>query len=271
MTFPTHDFDPRLVEASLELLIARRRGEDIRARDLIAVLQRAGLGVFIVGGAPRDWLDGRTSDDIDLAIDRDLMVAHQALRVAFSAIDPVLLHLEGFGMLRWGEEELGHVDINILRSHRDIENGDMWRTTFPSRTDLVEDAQIRDFSINAFYYDCRSGEILDPLSCGLDDLHERRLRLIAHPSVLEASFRMSLRIVQFLGRGYEPTEETVDFLRNNADRDVQGMGLLRLHNWLRTREEEGKIVIDDFCPRLLEWARSSESRRLVEQVATELR
>lgn len=271
MTFPTHGFDPRLVEASLAVLLVGREGEEVRGRDLIAVLQRAGLRVFIVGGALRDWLSGQPSDDIDLAIDQELAMAHGALRAAFPSIDPVLLHLERFGMLRWGEESLSHVDINILRSYRDIENADMWRTTFPSRTDLVEDAATRDFSINAFYYDCRSGEVLDPLSCGLDDLRQRRLRLIAHPSVLESSFRMSLRIVQFLGRGYEPTIETVDYLRRKADRDVQGMGLARLRSWLTTRAAEGKIVVEDFCPRLLAWARSSESRRLIEQVVDEMR
>ncbi len=227
----THPVDRGVVDATLDRTVFRRPEGEIRARDVIAVLQEAGIRAWVVGGAPRDWLCGQVSQDVDLSLDRDLASVHGLLRQAYPDIDPVILHLDRFGMLRWGDPDLGEVDLNILRDHRDIQNGDMWTTTFVSRSDIEADCRTRDFSINAFYYDCRSGELLDPLDCGLDDLRTRTLRLIAHPAVLAGSYRMSFRILQFLARGYRPAAETLEYLDSRLDRDVQGMGL-RLVYWI---------------------------------------
>jgi hypothetical protein len=227
----SHSVDRGVVDATLDRPVFCRPEGDIRARDVIAVLQEAGIRAWVVGGAPRDWLGGQVSQDVDLALDRDLATVHGVLRQAWPGIDPVILHMERFGMLRWGDPGVGEVDLNILRDHRDIQNGDMWTTTFVSRSDIEADCRTRDFSINAFYYDCRSGELLDPLGCGLDDLRTRTLRLIAHPDVLAGSYRMSFRILQFLARGYRPAAATMDYLDSRLDRDVQGMGE-RLVYWI---------------------------------------
>jgi poly(A) polymerase len=231
----THPVDREVVEATLDRPLVRRaegRSEgDIRARDVIEVLQEAGIRAWVVGGTPRDWLCGQVSMDVDLSLDRDLATVHALLRQAFPDIDPVVLHLERFGMMRWGDPAIGEVDLNILRSHEDIQNGDMWTTTFVARNDLAADCRTRDFSINAFCYDCQSAELLDPLDCGLEDLKTRTLRLIAHPAVLAGSYRMSFRILQFLARGYRPAPETLEYLDSRLDRDVQGMGI-RLVYWI---------------------------------------
>jgi len=50
---------------------------------------------------------------------------------------------------------------------------------------LEEDARRRDFTVNALYYDCKSGEVID-YHGGLDDLKKRRLRMIGDP---ETRFR----------------------------------------------------------------------------------
>ncbi|WP_207653477.1 hypothetical protein, partial [Faecalibacterium prausnitzii] len=52
------------------------------------------------------------------------------LREAYPAIDGVRMHNQRFGVLRWGDEASGGVDINMLRSWKDIRNDDMWTTTF---------------------------------------------------------------------------------------------------------------------------------------------
>jgi poly(A) polymerase len=221
-----HPVDPVLVEATLE----RRVVENIRVRDVIGCLLEAGIRVCGAGGTPRDWLLGKVPEDVDLALDRDLASVQTLLRETFQ-IEPVGFHLERFGMLRWGDPELGELDLNILRSPEDIQNGDMFATAFVPRSDLVADARMRDFSINAFYYDFGSGELLDPLDCGLDDLRTRTLRLIADPAVLAGSYRMSFRILQFLARGYQPAPVTLEYLDSRLDRDIQGMGFRLLH-WI---------------------------------------
>jgi len=230
MTRQAHAVDRNLVAATLERPVVRGPAGEVRVRDVIARLQAAGIQVYMAGGTPRDWLYGRVSQDVDLSLDRGLASVHDLLKEAFPGVDPVGLHLERFGMLRWGDPALGELDLNILRSHEDIQNGDMWTTTFVPRSDVAADCRMRDFSVNAFYYDCRSGELLDPLGCGLEDVRTRTLRLIAHPSVLAGSYRMSFRILQFLARGYRPTAETLAYLEERLDRDVQGMGW-RLRGW----------------------------------------
>ena len=218
--------DRGLVEATLDRPVI---GE-VRVRDVIGALQNAGIRVCAAGGTPRDWLLGKVPGDVDLTLDRELASVQALLRERFQ-IDPVTFHLERFGMLRWGDPLLGELDLNILRSVGDIRNGDMYSTAFVPRSDLVEDARMRDFSINAFYYDFGPGELLDPLACGLDDLRTRTLRLIDDPAVLAGSYRMSFRILQFLVRGYHPTPETLEYLDSHLDRDIQGMGP-RLIHWL---------------------------------------
>jgi hypothetical protein len=221
-----HSVDRGLVEATLDRTVV----QDIRVRDVVGVLLDAGVRVCAAGGTPRDWLLGKVPEDVDLSLDRGLASAQALLWEAFH-IAPVTFHLERFGMLRWGDPGLGELDLNILRSPGDIQNGDMFSTAFVPRSDLAADARMRDFSINAFYYDFESRELLDPLDCGLDDLRTRTLRLISDPAVLAGSYRMSFRILQFLARGYSPTPETLEYLDSRLDRDVQGMGLRLLH-WI---------------------------------------
>ena len=50
---------------------------------------------------------------------------------------------------------------------------------------MEEDARRRDFTVNALYYDCRSGEIID-FHGGLADLKRRTMRIIGDP---ETRFR----------------------------------------------------------------------------------
>jgi hypothetical protein len=260
------------VDSTLDRPIFRRpEGDvrDIRARDVISTLQEAGTRVWVVGGAPRDWLCGQVSQDVDLALDCDLASAHGLLLQAYPGIDPVILHLDRFGMMRWGDPDLGEVDLNILRDPGDIQNGDMWTTTFVSRSDIAADCRTRDFSINAFYYDCRSGELLDPLDCGLDDLRARTLRLIAHPAVLAGSYRMSFRILQFLARGYRPAAETLEYLDSRLDRDVQGMGG-RLVYWITQHVIARGGNLEEFRASLERRVSEPASREVLGRVFAEL-
>jgi poly(A) polymerase len=231
MAWRTHPVDRGLVDATLERPVVCGPSGEIRVRDVIGRLQEAGIRVWMAGGTPRDWLCGQVPQDVDLSLDRELASVHLLLQEAFPGTDPVVLHLERFGLLRWGDPSLGELDLNILRSPEDIQNGDMWSTVFVPRSDIAADCRTRDFSINAFYYDCQSGELLDPLACGLDDLRTRTLRLISDPAVLAGSYRMSFRILQFLARGYRPAAETAEYLDSRLDRDVQGMGP-RLVYWI---------------------------------------
>lgn len=270
MTWSIHPVDPGLVAATLERPVVLGPEGQVLVRDVIERLQEAGTRVYVTGGTPRDWLSGQVSKDVDLSLDRDLASVHALLREAYPAMDPVVFHLERFGMLRWGDPELGELDLNILRSYEDIQNGEMYTTSFVPRSDLVADCRMRDFSINAFYYDCRSGDLLDPLGCGLENLRTHTLRLIAHPSVLTGSYRMSFRILQFMARGYRPVPETLEYLDSRLDRDVQGMGRLRLHFWLTQHVIGRGGDLEEFRASLEGRVREPASREVLDFVFAEL-
>lgn len=219
------------VQAAMEQPVYRDDRREIRVCDVIERLQEAGMHAYIIGGSPRDWLLGLPGKDIDLSLDRPVEEAHRVLRAAYPDIDPLRGHFERFGTLRWGSAELGGLDLNILRSWKDIQNDDMWTTTFVARTDLMEDIETRDFSVNVFVYDCRDRVLRDPLGGGLADLEARALRLVTHRRVLDTSYRTTFRICQFIVRGYDPTPSVLAHLEHYADHDIQGMRA-RIHRWI---------------------------------------
>ena len=269
--YPSHPVDPDRVRASLDQIIYRSPPHAIRIRDVVASLRRGGVGVYVAGGACRDWLTGAQVKDVDLSLDAPVIRAHEILRREFPDIDPVLASAERVGMLRWGDAASGGIDLNILRSHHDIQNDSMGTTTFVSRTDLREDALMRDFSVNAFYYPCDgSGHLLDPLDCGLSDVHDRVLRIVAHRRVLDTSYRMTCRIIQFLCRGYTPAPNIDEHLEHHADRDIQGLGE-RLTGFLTSHLVDAPSEQQvEFQRRLYACVRQDASRKVLDHAFTQL-
>lgn len=270
--YPSHPIDPAIVESALAQIVYCDAQHRIRIRDVVEQLQGANVRVYIAGGACRDWLAGTRAKDLDLALDQPVEHAHEILRRAFPQIDPVLRRFERFGMLRWGDAASGGVDLNILRSCRDIQNDDMWSTPFVARQDLREDALTRDFSINAFYYPCHGhGQLLDPLGLGLADLRQRMLRLVADRRILDTSYSTTCRIIQFLCRGYTPAPNVMEHLEHHADRDIQRMAGQGLLWWIR-----GHLAgvphdqLERFKHRLHGCVRQDPSRALLDRVFADL-
>jgi poly(A) polymerase len=269
--YPSHPIDPTIVDSSLAQIIYRDALYTVRIHDVVALLQDAGFRVYVVGGACRDWLAGARAKDIDLSLDRPGELAHEVLRRSFPQIDPVLRRFERFGMVRWGDAASGGVDLNILRSYQDIQNDDMWTTSFVARQDLHEDALTRDFSINAFYYPCHGhGRLLDPLDLGLADLRQRILRLVAHRRILDTSYSTTCRIIQFLCRGYTPAPNVMEYLERHVDRDIQGMKRGLLYWILGHFTDVPHEQIEQFKQRLRGCASQDESRTLLDSVFAEL-
>lgn len=264
--------DPSLqlrARQSLGQVIHSEAGRTLTAGDLVAALLGAGVRVYAAGGAPREWLSGRGARDLDLYVDRDLGEVQDLLREAFPGVNALRRPREQGILLCWSDGVHAAVDISILRSYRDIQGGDAWTTRFPPRSDLREDALLRDFSINVFYYDFGSETLLDPLGCGLDDLRTRTLRVITHPEVVAAHFLLTLRISLFSCRGYTPGESALEHLDRHADRDMLGMGP-RLWNWIPKNVVHKGVDPGEFERRLRPWLRRGESNRLLDQVLADV-
>ncbi|MEY3726051.1 MAG: hypothetical protein RI971_628, partial [Chloroflexota bacterium] len=139
-----------------------------------------GFAVYVVGGAVRDVLAGRTPTDWDLATD----ATPDQLRAAFPDAQY--------------ENRFGTVGIPTAAGVREVTT---FRTDGPSsdarRPDAVDfiatiegDLARRDFTINAMAFGLARGEVGDPMSAGafadphggLGDLTARILRAVGDPS-----------------------------------------------------------------------------------------
>lgn len=167
---------------------------------VLSKLKENGYQAYVVGGAVRDFLMGKTPHDYDLTSD--------ALPSQISEV------FKEFYQEHSGEK---HGTIRVIIDHKLIEI-----TTFrcdegyadyrrPDNVEFVKDVYIdskrRDFSINAFYYS--EGHIYD-FHEGLEDLNNKVIKTIGNPSTRfhEDALRI-LRAIRFSAKlGYEIESKT---------------------------------------------------------------
>lgn len=219
----TYPVDAQLVEAAL-----RQSAGPASVAELIAVLLSVSPAVYVGGGAPRDWLCGAVPRDLDLYMTVSIAQVHDALAQAYPGKDYSVLRLDHFGLLRWGSPA---VDISFLRSPAALCGKPVIDTVFQPGVDLRVDTLMRDFSVNALYYDCVRKIIVEPIPGSVDDLRARRLRLISDPRKLAVDARTCLRIAQFMARGYNADAATADYLATHADSDLTTVGA-GLADWI---------------------------------------
>ncbi len=136
----------------------------------------AGEQAWLVGGAVRDRLLGRDTDDVDLAIPGD---PKRLARKLAKAAGGASFQLSGaFGAWRVvGPAHAWHVDLVTLRDD-----------------DIVADLALRDFTINAMAEPLAGGELLDPHH-GREDLERRLVRMVSAQALADDPLR-SLRAIR---------------------------------------------------------------------------
>ncbi|MCX7628321.1 MAG: polynucleotide adenylyltransferase PcnB [Methylophilaceae bacterium] len=141
-------------------------------------LQRAGFRAFIVGGAVRDLMLGKTPKDFDVATDATPEQVRQVFRRSriigrrFRIVH-VLFGAETIEVTTFRGSHLSEDgDAQVAESGRILRDN-----VFGSQE---EDAARRDFTINALYYDPVSEEVWD-YHQGVPDLQKRVLRIIGDP------------------------------------------------------------------------------------------
>jgi tRNA nucleotidyltransferase (CCA-adding enzyme) len=170
--------------------------------DLLRALRAAGFGAYVVGGAVRDVLAGRTPADWDLAT--------EATPDQMRALFPNATYENRFGTVGVPTGESTVREITTFRS--DSGSSDSRRpdeVTFLPR--IEGDLARRDFTINAIAYGLApessrradpvaDGAIVDPHD-GISDLSSGLLRAVGDPAerFLEDALRM-LRALRFVAR-----------------------------------------------------------------------
>ncbi len=176
---------------------------------LFDVVQEAGATLRLVGGSVRDGLLNLPVSDIDLAIDREpvwvmTLLQKEKIKVIPTGID--------HGTVTAVIEKRPY-QITTLRV--DVETfGRKAQVAFTE--DWVQDAQRRDFTINALYAN-QDGQLFDPVG-GLEDLEAKRIRFIGNAEQrIKEDYLRILRFFRFSARfGHEPF-------------DAEGLGACKLY------------------------------------------
>ena len=182
-----------------------------RIVEVVDQLRRAGFEAWLVGGAVRDLLAGRSAKDFD---------------VATSAHPPEVTRV--FGRKRVVPTGEKHGTVTVLVDKPDGEREHVEVTTYRGEgaytdgrrpdsvsfvSELVEDLRRRDFTMNAIAYDPLDDQVEDPFG-GRADLANRLIRAVGEPleRFREDGLR-AMRAVRFAAQlGFQldpPTEQAI--------------------------------------------------------------
>lgn len=166
---------PRIVPAGEHAVTRKSIGRN--ALKVLDRLHESGHAAYLVGGGVRDALVGLTPKDFDVATD----ASPETIRALFRNSRIIgrrfrLVHVV------YGREI---IEVATFRAaHNKGEGGEIGAAGRIVRDNvfgsLEEDAQRRDFSVNALYYNVADGSVVDYVG-GLDDLDAEIFRLIGNP------------------------------------------------------------------------------------------
>jgi len=160
--------------------------------------------LFVVGGAVRDAILGKSPKDFDLATDA---VPDEVLKIAKKGGLKTVEVGKQFGVVIVGGHE-------IATFRKDIGKGR--RPSSVDYTDIEGDVKRRDLTINALFYDMDRGEIVD-LVGGVADLKKKKIRTVGNAvERFDEDPLRKMRALRFQGAlGGKLGRETEDALREN--------------------------------------------------------
>ena len=223
------------------------------ARAVVTQLQNAGYETYIVGGAIRDMLLGRTPKDFDISTAatpeeirqvfgrRSARIIGKRFRLAHVYSGGELFEVATF------RKAPGKKD---LAEHQDGGKDDLPDNLIMSDNSFGtsrEDAARRDFTVNALFYDPEKKEIKDFTGKGLDDMERGIVRAIGTPGLRfeEDPVRM-LRALKLVGQ--------YDFALDSATENAlfAKLPLFELASSSRRALELEKILQSAYGDRLFE-------------------
>lgn len=172
------------------------------AEQILHRLHRAGFQAYLVGGAVRDILLSIEPKDFDIVTNATPNEIHQIFRRSriigrrFQIVHVMI-----------GAET---VEVSTFRSGGKVRQNEHGRIMHDNHYgNIDQDAQRRDFTCNALYYDIQNQEIID-YHQGVDDIQAKKLVIIGNPAerYLEDPVRI-LRAVRLAGKlGFQVEQHT---------------------------------------------------------------
>lgn len=212
---------------------------DRDAYDIVVKLQKAGYTTYLVGGCVRDLLAGFHPKDFDIATNA---VPQQVKKKIYNSY--VIGRRFRLVLVKRGDKQ-----FEVATFRRNVRDDDLHEDgEAPAGDNLFgtveEDAQRRDFTINALFYDPVQNEVIDHIN-GLQDINQRILRVIGDPDarLIEDPIRI-LRAIRLAHKLNFTIEES---LRASIQKNAASMVAAVLP---RKREEYLKILKLDEPSRL---------------------
>ena len=210
-----------------------RKNIDLDAVKVLHRLHQAGYKSFLVGGAVRDLMLGRSPKDFDVSTD----ARPQQIRRLFRNSRIIgrrfrLVHV----YFRSGIVEVSTFRRNPVRQEQESGRGELLITDDNVFGNPKEDAYRRDFTVNALIYDVADYSVVDYVG-GIEDLERAVIRVIGDPDLrfCEDPVRM-LRACELSGRlDFSIDPETEAGIRRHR-REIEKAAPARLS------EEIGEIL-----------------------------
>jgi tRNA nucleotidyltransferase/poly(A) polymerase len=193
--------------------------------ELSDLFTTSGEELYIVGGAVRDTLLGKTPKDYDLATGASLDAVMDI--VSRDPENKTDLTGKAFGVVRVWTPAGNEYEIATFR--KDIGAGR--RPDVELGATIEDDVQRRDLTVNALFYDMDAGEVVDYVG-GLADIQDKRIRAVGDPAERFAEDKLRiLRAVRFAARlGSELDIETQSAILD--DNDLTEVSPDRIHEEL---------------------------------------
>ena len=165
-------------------------------------LNSGGYQAYLVGGGVRDIILGLEPKDFDIATNatpeqikdlfRNCRLIGRRFRLAHIVFGREIIEVATF---RGHHESATEKDKNCKKTSKQSEDGMLLRDNIYGS--IEEDAERRDFTINALYYSAIDFKVHD-FTNGVQDVHDRQIRLIGDPETRyrEDPVRM-LRAIRF--------------------------------------------------------------------------
>jgi tRNA nucleotidyltransferase/poly(A) polymerase len=181
------------------------------SKDVVNVLQHS-ENSCLVGGCVRDTLIGKTPKDFDFVTD-----------IPYDDLEKLFIDA-GFTVKEAGKQFLvlivskDGVDYEIANYRKDGTYVDGRRPESVEFGTIYDDAERRDFTVNALYFNLTTFRLIDPTAQGLDDIKSRTLRFVGKPaSRLKDDLLRVFRFYRFLDKGFTPEPRSLSAVRDFFD------------------------------------------------------
>lgn len=209
-TAPTPTAAPEVDDGAARVEDDRVRVEDIDEQALAALkrLRRYGYKGYLVGGCVRDLLLGISPKDFDIATDarpEEVKSVFRNSRIIGRRFRLVHLYYRGGKVL-----EVATFRAAVNADDEGSDDGDLLIRRDNVFGSEQEDAQRRDFTINALFYDPEARCIIDHVG-GLADIDDRVVRMIGDPDIrLREDPVRIIRAIRFRAKAGLTIEPSLD-------------------------------------------------------------